>query len=235
MARTFYDNLSLNEGIVLDWPFLEGVGTVTHDQSQSGSIGQLLTGGLPVIWPAGTGQPFYGIYLFETWNQYINCPAADTTDLNFTSGDYSLSCWLNWSIVEFSEIIMGKYVLNTSGWEVYLTNAAGLDYITVRHHHGGTRSSSFSTGWDVSTLWCFGYSRTGATAQHYRNGVAVPTTVQAGGLIDPASSAANDLRCGVRYTEDANWLNAYFGRPRAWARELTSDDHRQLFDQGNAQ
>ncbi len=76
MAVTFYDNLSLNEDIVLDWPFLEGTGRRVHDQSKSGSIGELTTGGLPFIWPAETGQPFYGIYMFAVWEQYTNCPAA---------------------------------------------------------------------------------------------------------------------------------------------------------------
>lgn len=235
MAVTFYDNLGLNEDIVLDWPFLEGVGTLVHDQSKSGSIGELITGGLGVWWAAAVGQPFYGIYLFDVWEQYVNCPAAQTTNLNFTAGDYSLACWFNWSIVGFTQMLMGKYVLDVSGWEVYLTNVGPLNYLTVRHNHGGVpaRTASYSLGWTPSTLHCFSMSRVGASMQHYRNGIAIPTVT--GGMIDPASSAANDLRCGCRYTEDTNWLNGYFGRPRAWTRELTPAQHRQIFAQGNAQ
>ena len=236
MAVTFYDNLPLNQGIVLDWPMTEGTGKLVHDQSKSGSIGQLLTGGLPVMWPAAIGTGFYGVYLFEVWDQYINCPAVDTTNLNFTSGDYSLACWFRWSIVEYSQILMGKYILDDSGWEVYLTNAGGLDYVSVRHHHslGATaRTSSYSTGWPVNILHCWSYSRTGTTAQHYRNGLPVTTTSSV--LIDPESSVGNDLRLGVRFTEGANWFNGYLGRPRAWNRALTAAEHRQIYAQGNAQ
>ena len=236
MAVTFYDNLPINEDIVLDWPMTEGGSSLIHDQSKSGSIGTFL-GAWGPIWPAAIPQPFYGIYMFRIWTQYINCPAADTTNLNFTSGDYSLSFWIKWAVDEYTQMVMGKYVLDNSGWEAYLDNAGGLDYMSVRHNHGGTpaRTSSYSTGWAQNILHLFGYSRTGATAQHYRNGIAIPTTISAGGLIDPASSAADDLRVGCRFTEGSNWYNGYLGRPRAWARALNADEHRQLYAQGNAQ
>ncbi len=235
MAVAFYDKLPLNEDIVLDWSLTEGLGALVHDVSKSGSIGTLI-GDIAVGYPAQIGHGYYGVFLFNAWHQYINCPAADCPNLNFQAGDYSLSCWLNWSIVESSQILMGKYVLDVSGWECYLTNAAGVDYITVRHHHAGgatARTASYSTGWSVSTLHLFGYSRSGGVVQHYRNGQPITTVV--GVLLDPESNAANDLRCGTRYTEDANWLNGYLGRPRAWSRALTDVDHRQLFAQGNAQ
>jgi hypothetical protein len=236
MAVTFYDNLPLNEDIVLDWPFLEGAGTVVHDQSKSGSNGMLITGGLGFWWPAQIGNPFYGIYLFEVWTQYIRVLAADCKQLNFTSGDYSLSFWFNWVDTGDSLIIMGKYAVDLRGWEVYLWRAAGpIDYLTVRHHHGGTRSSTYSTGWTPSTLHKFGYSRVGNTAQHYRNGLPIPTTVQAGGLLDPSSSLLSNLVIGSRFTLDDDWYNGYLGRPRVWARALSDDHHRQLFTQGNAQ
>jgi len=236
MARTFYDNLPLNQDIVLDWPFLEGTGTLIHDQSKSGSIGTREGAG-GTIWPAETGQPYYGLYLFQVWTQYINCPAADCPNLNFTSGDYSLACWFNWSVgTDTSQILMGKYILSDSGWEVYLTESGGIYYLTVRHHHSlgaSLRTASYSIGWLPSTLHCWSYSRTGTTAQHYMNGLPIATV--SGTLIDPESSAALDLRCGCRFTEDSNWLNAYLGRPRAWSRALTAAEHRQIFAQGNAQ
>lgn len=235
MAVTFYDNLPLNASIVLDWPFTEGKGSLVHDISKTRITGTL-NGSMAPIWSAGTGQPYYGIYLFNTWSQYITAPAADTTDLNFTSGDYSLSCWINWVDTSTSLIIMGKYIVSVRGWEVYLFKNGAIDYLTVRHHHSAgatTRTASYSTGWTESTLHLFGYTRIGTTAQHYRNGLPVTTVSDV--LIDPESSVASDLVMGVRYTLDADYYNGYIGRPRAWARGLTDSDHRQLFAQGNAQ
>jgi hypothetical protein len=238
MAVTFYDNLPLNQDIVLDWPLSEGRAALAHDQSPSGSVGggEGLAG---FLWPAQMGQPFYGIYMFRLWEQYISCLAANCLALDFTNGDYSLSCWFQWSVagVEATQMLMGKYVLDVSGWECYLFSGA-QDILTVRHNHAAgatTRTACYSTGWAVNTLHLFGFSRIGAVGQFYRNGVAIPTVHGVGGLIDPESNAANDLRCGVRFSENANWLNGYLGRPRAWTRALTAIDHWQLFLQGNAQ
>ena len=230
MPSVFYDNLGLNDNIVLDWPMTEGIGSTLHDISKSGSTGTFI-GDIAAWWPAEIGQPYYGMYLFRVWNMYINCPAADTANLNFTTGDYSLACWFNWTVNEYSQILMGKYVLNVSGWELYLTQSVGGDYVSIRHNHAGgvaTRTAMYSLGWTENILHCFSMSRTGGTCQHYRNGV--PVTTYDGGvpLEDPDSSAANDLRCGVRYTEGSNFLNGYLGRPRAWSRALTADEHRYI-------
>ena len=234
MPVPFYDNLALNDDIVLDWPFTEGGGSLVHDVSKSGIIGTL-HGAAGIMWPAAIGSGFYGIYLFETWHQYATALAADTGNLNFTSGDYSLSCWVNWLDQGESQILIGKYAVDIRGWEAYITKTSGVDYMTVRHHHGGTRTASYSSGWSESTLHLFGYSRSGGWCQHYRNGLPIPTTISAGGLQDPTSSAASNLVMGSRFTLNDNWLFAYIGRPRVWARELSANEHSQLFAQGNAQ
>ena len=231
MAVTFYDNLALNTNIVLDWQFIEGGGTLVHDQSKSGIIGTLHNG---PWWPTAMGQPFYGIYLFEVWTHYIRVFAANCKQLNFTSGDYSLSFWFNWQDTGNSLIIMGKYAVDLRGWEVYLWNTGSVEILTVRHHHGGTRSSSYSTGWSESTLHLFGYSRAGATAQHYRDGLPIPTTVQAGGLIDPDSSLVDNLVLGSRFTLVQDLYNVYLGRRSSWSWAMTADEHRQMYAQGNA-
>lgn len=230
MPATYYDKLGLNTDIVLDWPMQEGTGTVIHDVSKSDIRGDLITGGPGFMWPAGG---FYGIYIISAWEQYINCSAADCTELNFTSGDYSIAFWFNWAVDEYTQMVMGKYVLDASGWEVYLYNSGATNIMTVRHNHGGTRSAGYSYGWTPGALHCFSMSRVGTTMQHYRNGVPVTTTAPA--LLDPGSSVANDLRCGVRYTENQNWFYGILCRPRIWSRALTADEHRQIYRQGNAQ
>ena len=235
MAVTFYDNLPINQDIVLDWPLSEGLGSLVHDRSKSEITGTL-HGTMAPLWAAATGQPFYGIYLFNTWNQYASAPAADTANLDFTSGDYALSCWLNWQDYATSQIVMGKYVVDVRGWEVYLFKAGALDYLTVRHHHAGgltNRTASYSLGWTPGTLHLFGVDRIGTAHQHYRNGQPIPTVSSV--LIDPVSSAASDLVVGIRYTLDVNKYRGYIGRPRAWSRALGAAGHRQLFAQGNAQ
>jgi len=234
MARTFYDSLGLNEDIELDLSMLEATGDYLHDESRNHSMATMHSALLTPLWQQIAAFRF-GISLnriFPIFNmdQYYDIPAADCPNLDFTSGDYSLSMWFNWEFEGYSQILMGKYIVNNSGWEAYLHNDGVLDTLTVRHHHGGTRSATYSTGWTQGVEHLWSYSRIGANAYHYRDGEAITTI--GGPLTDPDSSAANDWRLGCRHTEDANWLKAYFHRPRAWSRALSADEHRLLFRLG---
>ena len=232
MAVSFYDNLPINQDIVLDWPLTEGEPQLVHDQSKSGIVG-VMNGTNPIIWAAANGYDYHGVFFVEAWQQFIEALAADTTDLNFTTTDYALAMWCGFIDTATDQILMSKYELNNSGWEVYHTSVGALRYMTVRHHHGGTRTGSYSLGWDFLTTYLFGVDRIGTAHQHYRDGVAIPTVSQV--LQDPGSSIADNFRIGCRFTEDANWMNGYGGRPRAWSRAIGAAGHRQLFAQGYRQ
>ncbi len=232
MAVTFYDNLPINQDIVLDWPLTEGNAQLAHDQSKSGIVG-VMQGDVGVIWAAASGYDYHGVFLIEAWHQFIEALAADTTDLNFTVTDYALAVWCGFVDTSDDQILISKYTLDASGWEVYFTAVGALRYMTVRHHHGGTRTSSYSLGWAFNITHLFGVDRIGTAHQHYRNGVAVPTVSQV--LQDPGSSIADNLRIGCRFTEDNDWMNGYLGRSRAWSRAIGAAGHRQLFAQGYRQ
>jgi len=236
MARTFYDSLGLNEDAVMDLSMLEGTGLVMHDESKSHVKATMHASlGSPLWLALATGH--YGLQInpapmIDT-DQYLDAPAADTAALDFTSGDYSLAIWFYWTDSGLSQVIMGKYAVNIRGWEVYITRIVAMDYMTVRHHHAGgatLRTASYSLGWVPNQWHLFSYSRIGTGAQHYRDGQPIATVSDI--LIDPASSAASDLVIGSRYTHDANWFCGRFHRPRAWARALTADEHRQWYDHG---
>ena len=237
-TRTFYDNLGLNEDIQLDLSMLEATGLVMHDESKNHSMATMHAAiGTPLWQQIATGH--FGLQLNAAYptlntNQFVDIPAANCTNLDFTSTDYSLAIWLRWSDSEYtSQVVMGKYVVGTRGWEVYLTEVGALRYMTVRHHHAGgapIRTASYSLGWEYDTWYLFGYSKIGTTGYHYRDGEPIITVSDI--LIDPESSIADDFRIGCRYTEDANWFKARFHRPRAWSRGLSAAEHKQLFEAG---
>jgi len=232
-----YDKVPENEDILLDLPFREGVGTVTMDHAKphhpmlmidpgAGSfVWTTLASGLMVLEFSVAAGPA-GVYL--------ECDSTDTADLDFTSGDYSLGCWVKWAVApEYSQIVMGRYELDVSGWELYFTNAASVDYLTLRHHHAGTlvggnpRSACYSVGWTQS-VWCFlGVSRTGGgEALQYRNGAAVDMVT--GGLVDPETET-RDLTIGCRYSKNSNFLSGFMGRPRIWGRALAAAEWAEIF------
>lgn len=234
MARTFYDSLGINEDIELDLAMLEATGLLIHDESRNHSMATMhSTIGVPLWQQIAAGQ--FGLYLNQAYpfldmRQFVDIPAADCPNLDFTTTDYSLAIWFNWKFEGTSEIIMGKYAVSQRGWEVYLHNDGVNDSLTVRHHHGGTRTATYSLGWTQGVEHLWSYSRVGVNAYHYRDGN--PVTTVGGPLQDPTSNIADDFRIGCRYTENANWFKGKFHRPRAWSRALSADEHRLLYRLG---
>jgi len=235
MAVSFYDNLPINENIELDLSMLEATGLITHDESKNHSMATMHSSiGAPLWQQLAAGN--YGLYLNAAYHtidtyHYLDIPAANSANLDFTTTDYSLAVWFNWVDTGLSQVIMGKYAVNIRGWEVYVTRVGVNDYMTVRHHHAGgatLRTGNYSLGWVVSAWHLFSYTRIGATAQHYRDGQPIATVSDV--MIDPESSAASDVVIGSRYTHDANWFRAKFHRPRAWSRALSADDHRYIYE-----
>ncbi len=223
-----YDSLSYNRRALLDLPFREGIGTITQDVAKPHHPVTLVGTPAWTSLPSGKGAIDLGGFGSGDYGQCLN---ADSEDLDFTSGDFSIGGWINWSTVigEFSQIIIARYELSVSGWETYLTEAAGVFFMTLRLHHaaGATvRTAAFSTGWSTSTLHHFGISRSGTSAQFYRNGVAIPTTSDT--LIDPETSN-EDLVIGVRYTKDANFYDGPFPRLFVADEALTAEDWSNMY------
>ena len=167
---------------------------------------------------------------------YIDCPAADCVDLNFTIGDFSIGCWIKWdSTGGWSEIIIGRYEVNVSGWEVYLNTSGGLNTVSQRHSHNSlapnTNSNCYSTGWIPGTWAFLGISRIGGNLYpvHYRNGVALTMVYEASGMFD-LDTCNRDLVIGCRFTKDANWYRGGMWRPRIWNRPLSALEWLNIFE-----
>jgi hypothetical protein len=227
----------------LDLPFTEGGGTATYDITKAhhpliiagaptwASIPLLNT---PVLTFNGEGPPGVG--------DYLSSAAATTQDLNFT-GDYSLSCWINPGNLFDSGIIIGRYRLDTDGWELYATSASLQGYLTLRHHNSwfeywpDYRTGCYSAGW--FTGWQhMGISRSGPFPVMYRNGVALEMTYGWNtahdffGMRDPLSinPAIQDLVIGSRFTKNATFFKGQLKNIRAWNRSLLASEWTLLFE-----
>ncbi len=165
-----YDKVDLANLQLLSLPFNEGVGVITQDVAKpahpltlndpgGGSFAwdNLAVSGRPVLeFTAVGGGPADGVYL--------DCPAAVTADMDFTTGDYSLACWINWdSTGGWSEIILGRYGVDLDGWEIYLDISGGLNTVSQRHHHAtlnpNFNSNCYSVGWTPGEWALLGISR----------------------------------------------------------------------------
>lgn len=225
-----YDNLAINHQILLDLPFREATGIITHDVAKphhqdvdliNTPTWESLVSGLGVI------------EFDEASDQYLECIAAATDDLDFTSGDYSIGCWVYRATSSHTNIVIGKYGLDSDGIEVYLASNV-MGYLEMRHHHGSlpdVRTGLSSVGWFPNIWYFMGISRSGAFPLLYRNGVSIAVTYDpVTGLSDPDSSAARDLVIGARYTKNANFWHGKLWRPRIWNRALAANEWAQIFE-----
>jgi len=234
-----YDKLSLDHGLLLDLPFREGVGVITRDIARPHHLlTQRDPGGGSFAWGnLATGCPyleFVTVGFGAADGVYLDCPAADTPDLDFTSGDYSIGVWVNHADTgHFNpKIVIGRYGVDLDGWEVYLERDTGLGvhYLEHRHHHAPDRDGCYSTGWTPDSGWAFlGISRSGLYPQHYRNAIPLEMSYSAGGLLDP-DACNRDLVIGARYTKDADWYKGRMWRPRVWGRSLALEEWQMIFE-----
>jgi len=217
--------------MLLDLPFLEGVGAITQDVAKPHHPVTLVNA--PTWASLASGK---SVLTLNGTTQYLQCLNALCADLGFTDGDYSVGGWIDWSDTGNSEIVIGRWQLNVGGWELYLTKIETVSSLTLRHHHAGgasTRTACYSVGWEPDVPVLFGISRSGGEALHYRNGEALDVVTTEGGLIDPEATAY-DLVIGTRFTKDANWYKNNFGRLFIVGEALSADDWSEIYELGKA-
>lgn len=239
-AAIGFDKITIDHNLLLGLPFEEGIDVLAHDRAKPH---HLLTqhdpGGGSFVWGNEvTGCPyleFVTVGFGGADGVYLDCPAAETGDLDFTTGDYSIGVWVNHADTGHFQpkIVVGRYGVNLDGWEVYLETDTGppaVHYLEHRHHHAPDRDGCYSTGWTPATDWAFmGISRSGLYPQHYRNGMPLAMAYAVGGLLDPAT-CNRDLVIGARFTKNLNWYKGRMWNLRIWGRALETDEWRFIYD-----
>ena len=229
-----YDNLELHNEIALDLPFYEGIGGIAHDKAKPHHRPIYL-----IHSPVWTQTPLSNttVLTFDGNNDYFECAGADTADLNFTTEDYSIVAWVKWDWNASTQMLLARYELNKTGWELYFTcHVPGDNYLSLRHSHNSlapnTSSSCFSSGWPESVWTLAGITRQKVAGTsyplHYRNGEAVAVIYDPGGLSDPDSSAMDLVN--LRFTKNANYYKGDLYRPRIWGRCLSPFEMKMMFE-----
>ncbi len=221
-----YDSIGYNQEMLLDLPLREGTGAITQDVAKPHHVVSLIN--TPTWTVLDTGLMTLDL---NGTSEYLECDGPVCTDLNFTSEDYSVGGWFNWTdSIHDSQILIGRYEVSVSGWEVYLTEVGALRYLTLRHHHAAGasfRTAAYSLGWAYGINWHFGISRIGDTAYMYRNGQPVATVSEV--LIDP-ETCARDLVIGVRGTsKDSNYFDGMRGRTIVSGKALTASEWLSMY------
>ena len=220
-----YDSVPYNREILLDLPFREATGIVTQDMAKPHH--PMVMANTPDWATLDSGL---GVLDLNGTNEYLYCLAADCVDLDFT-GNYSICGWIKWETGDDSQIVFGRYGIDTGGWELYLY-VSGL--LTIRHHHAteaSLRTAAYCSGWTKSVWHFFSLSRTAGalSVDMSRNAEAQIVTRSVDGVLDPDSLATANMVIGVRSTLNDNYFKGLLKGFRAWDRVLSAEEWSTIY------
>lgn len=157
---------------------------------------------------------------FDGTNDYLQCPAASSVDLNFTGGDFSAAVWAYKDAQ--AGCLFCRGIQNGDGWIL----SSGNSQPFMETCQVGTRQSSYGPVFSLSTWALISFSRSGTSVRLYHNGWDGTST--AGVHTNPLTSARN-LYIGEYNTLGVVPFNGRLWNPRIWGRALSPAEHRQLF------
>ncbi len=217
MPTRSLDKDPLNQGLLLSIPMFEGTGTATvkdvarphHPITQ-------------VHAPAWT-QLANGLWVmdFDGANDYLSCAGASCTDLNFLVAGFSAVIWIKPDTYASYMSILGRSVLNTSGWRFYID---ANRYVRFR---GSDANQTISNATTAGVWILAGFSHTSTSSggvRIYINGIDEVWTPAAHILV---TSAADFI---VAFA-DAGYsrFDGKLWNPRIWGRALSPSEHMSIF------
>lgn len=227
-----YDNLPLNHQLLLHLTFEEMTGLLAHDRAEPHHPHTL--NGVPTWNQLANGLPYLA---FDSTNpDWLDCPAIDTADLDFTAGDFSLAIWryIGWPPALGSPQLFARGVGSTDGWELFYYAATRVIYF--RTNQLGAQQITQGTaalGALAGRTWALiGVSRSGASARIYVNAKDVVDV--AGTHVNPATSPrALHIAVSDNHTSPfSGWVAGGPCGPRIWGRALSENAWAQLFEYG---
>ena len=216
-----YDKISLKDSIYIDLPHFEGDGLVVNDISRYHHTMQLT--GAPVWTRLASGQY---VLDYSGVGQYLQCPAADSANLNFTVEDFTLIAWVNGNPAG-AGMVLCQGAVDVDGWEFYTFGTT----VALRTNQGGAHTGISTIGTYTPSTWqLIGVTRHGTSGQFYINGAAVNTTLGTG-LSNPVSCAGgNKLLSGIQNNELTNAWLGMMGGHKIYARALLAGEMQDIYN-----
>jgi len=218
-----FDNHSINSQLLYALSLEEmtgAAGAQIYDRAKPHHTSFLR--GATIAWGAlASGLPYLDL---TATPDFIDCPAADTADLDFMAGDFSIVLWAS-THLGGDRMLVCRGLLDTDGWYLYSTPA-----ISFRTNQLGA-SQLTNGGTLLNTLTLVGVTRILASVRIFVNGN--DETFTTGTHIAPAT-ADRELHIGVADDEGANPLDGLIAGgpcgPRIWGRGLSPAEHLSIFN-----
>ncbi len=218
-----YDNYRPNQMLVMDLQFRETTGTAVSDNAKTYRTPLAMTGA-PAWSILGNDLTYLS---FDPANpDYLLSLAADSTDLNFTTGSFSGAMWI------YPDAYGNRYVFDkssaTAGWAFWIVGTSPYLAFTTANAGPATQSTYGGANLQLSAWQFIGFTRSGAAARIFLNGrdaTATPAT-----HINPQTAAAINTQIGTVVGAGAGWYDGRMWRPRVWKRELAAWEMLALYE-----
>lgn len=221
-----YDKFAIDHQLLLDLTMEEvsgGAGDYIFDRARPHHA--CLLNGATIGW---TLLPS-GLYVMDFTSgtpDWLDCPQADTADLDFVAGDFSVGAWVNLDSLAANRSIMCRGLLDTDGWHCQVLMDGSIVLFT--NQAGANQFSQSPTGLIVvGTSYLVGFSRDGDSVRCFINGIDVTETV--GTHVNPLT-AARELHIGIYDNETGSPWEGQMWRPRIWGRSLAQWEWLELFN-----
>ena len=157
----------------------------------------------------------------------ISLPAAQATDLNFTSSDFSGFVWCKFEANQ-NGFFMGNLESSglTSGWGWYFIGTA----VRLCTSNAASGFGMYDLAWTYeSTRWhSFAFSKSGTAAAGYIDGRPAPGS---GSVRNPVVTSPYDFSIGrYGHTWATLGLDASLCLHRVWNRVLSPVEHMEIFN-----
>jgi hypothetical protein len=226
-----YDNLPMLFQSVLDIPMYEGIGALAHDIARPPAITEdhtMALHGATIGWAQWPLSNVTIIDFTDATPDYLSLAAAESLSMDYQVGAFSGVAWIHPDIIAPNArfIICKGGTGAACGWDFIITAAGAICFSTVQA--GDSQHTYSPDGAIVISEWAMiGFTRLGAAAKVYKNGVDVTSIPDT--HVDPDSAAADDVHIGVTNLHALPY-DGYIWRPRIFSRELSAIDMQQIFE-----
>lgn len=226
-----YSNIPALFQTVLDIPMFEASGARAHDIARPPAVAEEHTMALEGVtiawakWPLSNVTP---ISFNDATPDRLSLSAANSVSMNYMVGAFSGVAWVFLDVIGATarSIFFKGGTGAACGWDFLVTATGQLCFSTVQ---AGDSQHTYSPAATIviSTWALVGWSRLGAVATVYKNGVNVTSAPAA--HINPDTAAALELHVGVTQGH-ALPFDGYIWHPRIWHRQISLDEHKAIFE-----
>jgi len=216
-----------DEGLVAEWRFDEGAGSVLHDSSGNGNDGTIHG----ASWTAGK---FGNALRFDGQDDFVDC--GNDASLSWRSADYSVCAWAKRMSTGSYDVIVGKQEDggNYRGWYLRFNSRKAavsdiIEFATGNYDRSWNGNGAVrSDGTYTDTNWhyiCGVLDGKNSKARLYVDGVEIKN--------DAGSNTYNidnsvSLRIGAK--ENGEYFNGKIDEVRIYNRALTAEEIKQHYE-----